>query len=144
MIIVGNHTHMNGPIAEELYCPGIHYTWCSGQMMHLKDVPDYAFDDFWSQKPKWTHPWYRLLSWLIAPLSVCVFNNANTIGVYRDGQIIKTFKETMRRLDEGANIVIFPEHDVKYNHILYDYQDSFIDIARMNPWRGSGAASGII
>ena len=131
VIIVGNHTQMNGPIAAELYGPGTHYTWCAGQMLHLKDVPGYAFQDFWSQKPQWTHPWYRVLSYLIAPVSVYLFNRANTIGVYRDTRIIKTFKETMRRLDEGANVVIFPEHDVKYNHILYDFQDRFIDIAKM-------------
>ena len=40
-IIVGNHTQMNGPIYAELYCPGEHYTWCAGEMMHLKDVPEY-------------------------------------------------------------------------------------------------------
>ena len=71
-VIVGNHTQMNGPIAAELYCPGRHYTWCAGQMMHLKDVPEYAFQDFLSQKPKWTHPLYKLLSFIIAPLSVCI------------------------------------------------------------------------
>lgn len=131
VIIVGNHTQMNGPIAAELYGPGLHYTWCAGQMMHLKDVPGYAFQDFWSQKPRWTHPFFKLLSYLIAPLSVFVFNRANTIGVYRDGRIIRTFKETMRRLDEGANIVIFPEHDVKHNHIVYDFQDRFIDLAKL-------------
>lgn len=43
-IIVGNHTQMNGPIAAELYCPGKHYTWCAGQMMHLMDVPEYVTD----------------------------------------------------------------------------------------------------
>ena len=131
VIIVGNHTQMNGPIAAELYCPGKHYTWCAGQMMHLKDVPGYAFQDFWSQKPKWTHSLYKLLSYIIAPLSVCVFNNANTIGVYHDTRIVGTFKNTIKRLQEGANIVIFPEHDVKYNHILYDFQDKFIDVAKL-------------
>jgi len=117
-IIVGNHTQMNGPIAAELYCPGKHYTWCAGQMMELKEVPKYAFQDFWSQKPKWTHPWYKLLSYIIAPLSVCVFNNANTIGVYHDTRLMGTFKNTIKRLQEGNHVVIFPEHDVKYNHIL--------------------------
>ncbi len=130
-IIVGNHTQMNGPIAAELYCPGKHYTWCAGQMMHLKEVPEYAFQDFWSQKPKWTHPLYRLLSYIIAPLSVCVFNNANTIGVYRDARIVGTFKNTVKRLQEGNHVVIFPEHDVKYNHIIYDFQDKFIDVAKL-------------
>ncbi len=130
-IIVGNHTQMNGPIACELYFPGNRYTWCAGQMMHLKDVPEYAFQDFWSQKPKWTHPFYKILSYIIAPLSVCLFNNANTIAVYRDSRIVGTFKNTVKRLQEGASVVIFPEHDVKYNHIIYDFQDKFIDIAKL-------------
>jgi len=130
-VIVGNHTQMNGPIAAELYCPGRHYTWCAGQMMHLREVPAYAFQDFWSQKPKWTHPFYRLLSHIIAPLSACIFNNAHTIGVYRDTRIVGTFKNTVKRLQEGNHVVIFPEHDVKYNHIIYDYQNKFIDVAKL-------------
>ena len=100
-------------------------------MMHRKDVPGYAFRDFWSQKPKWTHPWYKLLSYIIAPLSVVVFNNAHTIGVYHDTRLIGTFKNTVKLLQEGNHIVIFPEHDVKHNHILYDFQDRFIDVANL-------------
>ena len=130
-IVVGNHTQMHGPLASELYFPGHSYTWCAGQMMNLKEVPEYAFTDFWSQKPQYTHPVYKLLSYLIAPLAVCIFNNANTIGVYRDGRIITTFKETVKRLNEGASVVIFPEHDVKYNNIVYEFQEGFVDIARL-------------
>ena len=138
-ILVGNHTQMNGPICAELYCPGRHYTWCAGQMMKLKEVPGYAFQDFWSQKPKWTHPWYKLLSYIIAPLSACVFNNANTIAVYRDARIVATFKGTIKRLQEGNHVVIFPEHDVKHNHIVYDFQDKFIDVAKLY-YRKTGQA----
>ena len=130
-IIVGNHCQMNGPIVGELYVPGEPYIWCSGEMMHLKDVPAYAFRDFWSQKPKWTHPFYKLLSYIIAPLSVCVFNNARTIGVYHDTRILSTFKNTVKRLQEGKSVVVFPEHDVKHNHIVYEFQDKFIDIAKL-------------
>ena len=131
VIIVGNHCQMNGPIVGELYMPCEPYIWCAGEMMHLKAVPEYAFRDFWSQKPKWTHPFYKLLSYIIAPLSVCVFNNARTIGVYHDTRIISTFKNTVKKLQEGKSVVIFPEHDVKHNHIVYDFQDKFIDIAKL-------------
>lgn len=131
VIVVGNHCQMNGPIVGELYMPGNHYIWCAGEMMQLKEVPDYAFQDFWSQKPKWTHPFYKLLSHIIAPLSVCVFNNAHTIGVYHDARILSTFKVTVKRLREGASVVIFPEHDVTYNNIIYEFQDKFIDIAKI-------------
>lgn len=130
-IIVGNHTQMNGPIACELYFPVERYTWCAGEMMHLKEVPAYAYKDFWSGKSKYIQWFYKLLSYLIAPLSVCVFNQANTIGVYHDTRIISTFKTTVSKLQEGASIVIFPEHEEKYNHIIYEFQDRFIDVAKL-------------
>lgn len=131
VILVGNHSQINGPIACELYAPGKHYTWCAGEMMHLKDVPAYAYRDFWSGKPKAVRWFYRLLSYLIAPLSVCIFNNANTIGVYHDTRIISTFKQTVQRLQEGNHVVIFPEHSVPYNHILCQFQDRFVDVAKL-------------
>lgn len=131
VIIVGNHSKMNGPIACELYTPGLHSIWCAGEMMHLKEVPAYAYKDFWSRKPKYIRWFYKLLSYIIAPLSVCVFNSANTIGVYHDARILSTFKETVRSLQEGTSVVIFPEHDVPYNHILCEFQDKFIDIAKL-------------
>lgn len=131
VILVGNHSQINGPIACELYAPGKHYTWCAGEMMHLKDVPAYAYRDFWSGKPKAVRWFYKLLSYLIAPLSVCIFNNANTIGVYHDTRIISTFKQTVQRLQEGNHVVIFPEHSVPYNHILCQFQDRFVDVAKL-------------
>jgi hypothetical protein len=100
-------------------------------MMHLKDVPEYAFRDFWSQKPKWTHPGYKLLSYIIAPIAACVFNNARAIGVYHDTRILSTFKNTVKTLQEGSSVVIFPEQDVQRNHIVSEFQDKFIDIARL-------------
>ena len=130
-IIAANHTQMNGPICCEIYPPRQRYTWCAGEMMHLKDVPKYAFSDFWSQKPKYTHAFYKLLSYIIAPLSVCVFNNAKTIAVYRDKRIITTFKESIKKLNSGLDIIIFPEQDVKHNNIVYKFQEGFVDIAKI-------------
>lgn len=130
-IIVGNHCKMNGPISSELYAPGKHYTWCTGEMLELKAVPKYAYEDFWSGKPKWCRPFYKLLSYMIAPLSVCVFNNAETIGVYHDARIISTFRQTVKALQEGANVVIFPEHNEPYDHIISHFQEKFIDVAKL-------------
>lgn len=130
-IIVGNHTQMNGPICGELFMPENCYTWCAGEMMHLKEVPAYAFSDFWSQKPKCLQPFYRFLSYLIAPFAACIFTNARTIAVYRDMRIMSTFKETLKTLENGRNVLIFPEKDEKYNNILYTFQENFIDVAKL-------------
>lgn len=131
VVIVGNHAQLHGPLAGELYFPGKRQIWCAGQMMHLKDVPSYAFQDFWSRKPKYSWWFYKMISYAIAPLSVFLFNNAHTIGVYRDARIMTTFRKTISALQAGDNVIIFPEHDEEYNHILYAFQDKFIDIAKL-------------
>ena len=131
VLIVSNHAKMNGPIACELYSPVRRYTWCAGQMMHLKEVPAYAYQDFWSHKPKGIRWFYKVLSYVIAPLCVVIFNNAQLIAVYRDTRLVSTFKTTVKRLEEGNSVVIFPEHDKDYNHILCDFQERFVDIAKL-------------
>ncbi len=130
-IVVGNHAQMHGPIAGELYFPGSHYIWCAGQMMELREVPGYAFEDFWSFKPGYIRWFYKLASYLIAPLSVCLFNNAHTVPVYHDTRILTTFRQTVSLLKADAKVIIFPEYDRKYNNILYDFQDRFVDVAWM-------------
>ena len=129
--VVGNHTQMNGPIVCELYSPRERYTWCAAEMMHWKEVPAYAFEDFWSEKPKYLHWFYKMLAYIITPLAVIVFNSANTIQVRHDARVMTTFRESLKRLQEGADLVIFPECRKEYNHILYQFQDGFINLARM-------------
>lgn len=130
-IIVGNHSQMHGPIATQLYFPGRFSIWCAGQMMHLREVPAYAYADFWSEKPKWQRPFWKGMSYLIAPIAVAVFGNADTIGVYRDNRIISTFKNTVKALKEGKKIIIFPEDYHEYNQILCRFQENFVDVAKL-------------
>ena len=130
-LIVANHSQMHGPIACELYFPGKSLTWCAGQMMHLKEVPAYAYEDFWSNKPKWQRPFWKAVSYLIAPLAVCVFNNADTIGVYRDSRVLGTFKNTVKALQEGNNVVVFPECSAPYSNIVNGFQENFVEIAKL-------------
>ena len=130
-IIVGNHAQMNGPICAEFYISGKHTTWCAGEMMELKEVPSYAFRDFWSRKPKFARPFYKVLSYLIAPLSVCIFNNAHTIPVYHDNRLMSTFKKTVSALEKESRVVIFPECYTPYNQIVNDFQEKFVDAAKL-------------
>ena len=129
-VIVGNHSQLYGPIAAELYMPGKKDIWCAGEMMHREEVAEYAFTDFWSFKPRWTHWFFRIVSRLITPLSVCIFNNAHTLPVYHDTRLISTYRESIARLQNGSSMVIFPEKNQRHNNIVYAFQDKFVDLAR--------------
>lgn len=130
-VLVGNHCQMYGPIASELYLPRPHYIWCIGEMLNRKEVPAYAFQEFWSMKPRATHWFYRLLSHLIAPLAEYLFTRAHTIPVRHDARVMTTFRKSMDGLNAGADIVIFPEKHEPYNAILWQFQEHFADLAKL-------------
>lgn len=130
-ILVSNHAQMHGPIIAELYFPGERTIWCIADMMVLREVPAYAYQDFWSEKPKILRPFFKLLSYIIAPLAACVFPRARTIPVYHDARLVSTFRLTLAALDKGTRVIIFPECKEKNTHIVNRFQDKFVDTAKM-------------
>lgn len=130
-LIISNHAQMNGPLTSEFFFPTRKYIWCIGQMMKVKEVPAYAYADFWSLKSKYNRWIYKIASYLIAPISSYLFKRADTIAVYKDARMLHTYRETMDRLEENANIIIFPECYTEYNHIVNEFQDKFVDTARL-------------
>ena len=129
-IIVGNHAQANGPVACELYFPGRHATWTIAEMMDKKTVPAYAYQDFWSQKPKGVRWFYKIIAHLIGPLSECIFTNADTIPVYKDRRIFETFQQSVEAMKEGTRVIIFPECYDEYNNVVHQFQTGFVDVAK--------------
>ena len=138
-VIVGNHCQLYGPIAAELYMPRPHYTWCIGEMMNRKEVPAYAYEDFWPEKAPGTHWYFHMLSHLIAGPMSYVLNHVHAIPVYHDARVVTTMRSTIAKLNEGADIVIFPECHEPYNGILWQFQEHFADLAQM-VYRRTGKA----
>lgn len=130
-VVVGNHAQMNAPIACQLYFPGKFRIWTAGEMTNLREVPEYAYRDFWSAKPSYIRWFYKLLSYVVAPISVCIFSSADCIPVYHDSRIIQTFRRSVEALRNGERIIIFPEHDVPHNNIVFEFHDRFTDLGRM-------------
>ncbi len=129
-VVVGNHSQAYGPIAAELYFPVKHYTWCISDMMEKERVADYTYKDFWSKKPVLIRPVFRLFSYMLPKACEIVFTNADTIPVYRDKRILKTFQLSCDKLKEGAAVVIFPEEYTEYNNIVHRFQRGFIHVAK--------------
>ena len=138
-VIVGNHAQAYGPLAAELYMPRPHATWCVGEMMNRKEVPAYAFKDFWSMKPRALHWFYRMASHLIARPASFALSNANTIPVWHDSRVMTTFRKSVEQLNAGADIVLFPEKNEPYNGILWQFQEHFTDLAKIH-YRKAGTA----
>ncbi|HEY8444643.1 MAG TPA: hypothetical protein VIK94_00790 [Bacilli bacterium] len=128
---ISNHAQLHGPLGLYLYFPFRKYIWVIGQMCNRKEVYAYAMDDFWRNKSKYTKWLYKIFAKLIvAPFASFLFNRADTIPVYKDARLRFTMKETIKRLCEGKDIIIFPEGREHYNKFINDFQIHFVDVAK--------------
>lgn len=129
--VIGNHAQLHGPLVSQLRLMKNAYTWCAAEVKDIKEAQPYAYCDFWSGKPKNIRWLFKLLSYVVAPLLVYIHVNARTIGVYHDHRVFATFRETIRRMEEGNHIIIFPEKAEPNNNILCHFQEGFVDTAKM-------------
>ena len=89
-------------------------------------------EDFWRNKSKLTKWFYYILAHTIFKwLAPFLFNNVNTIPVYKDIRLRKTFQMTMEKMNNKEDIIIFPEYRQAKNNIVNYFQEHFIDVARM-------------
>ena len=128
-MIIGNHCKTNGPIISQMYFPKNSYTWCIGQIFDKEECKEYTYQDFWSKKPKAVRWIFKIVSHIIARPLTSIMNSADLIPVYHDSRLRTTYRYAVKSLDYG-NDVIFPEHDVPHNNIVYDFQDKFVDTAK--------------
>ena len=67
---------------------------------------------------------------IITPIVSSVFKSADALPVYRDMRIMKTYKATTDVLEQGVNVVIFPECPEEFNEITNKFNEYFVDVAR--------------
>ncbi len=127
-IIAGNHAQMHGPIINELYFPTPKVIWCDAPMLDKKAFPKYAYDNFFGGKP---NLFQKIFVHLLKPIIVKIFIDSDTLPVYRDIRIVKTYKGTTDFLQDGKNIVILPECPEEFNEITNKFNEYFVDVARL-------------
>ena len=130
-VIISNHCQIAGPFSCELFFPGNNMIWCAGELCHKEQVAEFAYDDFFKFKSKKYKWWYKLQARLLVYVLPFLFNNSSTIPVYRGFKIAETFNNTIKALEEGKNVIIFPESFDGYNNIINKFHEGFVDIGKM-------------
>ena len=75
-----------------------------------RTTPEYVRQDhWWDEKGKLAPLWNAvvppLVSWVLPP----ILRSVPHVPVYHDGRAASTVKESLRLLQDGKNLVIFPE-----------------------------------
>ena len=113
VVFLGNHAAIYGPIASALCFPVPVRFWVISKMMFKKkDVRAYLYENTFSKKTYLPVFVRKLLAWYLGWLSVNVMNALRAIPVYRDSpmKLRQTLRESVEALEQGENLMIFPEH----------------------------------
>ena len=142
IVFLGNHAEIYGPIASALCFPVPVRFWVINKMMFRKqDVRKYLYENTFSKKTFLPVFVRKLLAWYLGWLSVNVMNALKAIAVYRDSpmKLRQTIRESVEALENGDNLMIFPEHpEGKYQKGgVSEFSPGFVMLAEAW-WKKSG------
>lgn len=109
-IILSNHEGTDAPMALENYCDFPIRMWGTNEMNSgLKRMYKYQTEIYYHQKKHWNIHLARLFCLLASPLTHLFYKGLKLISTYRDANFLKTVKQSYAAIENGENIVIFPE-----------------------------------
>lgn len=126
-IILSNHVGTDAPMSLEIYADFPIRMWGTHEMNSgLIKMYKYQSRVYYHEKKGWNLHLARLFCLLASPLTNLFYKGLKLISTYKDQRLRKTIKESITALNNGENIVIFPEvSDEGYQDILKGFYKGF-------------------
>lgn len=137
-IVVSNHEGTDAPLSLELYLDAPIRMWGASEM-NSGLIPMYKYQTrvYYHEKKHWNLFLARLFCLLASPLTNLFYKGLNLISTYRDARFRRTLKESIKALEQGENIVVFPEDSAKgYLPELEGFFPGFVMLAEVCARKG--------
>ena len=111
-VFVANHERAVGPLEMAVNFPlrKKSHIWIYAAPLERKTTPDYVRQDhWWNEKGKLAPLWNAVVPTLVSLILPPILRSVPHVAVYHDGRAATTMKESLRLLQDGKNLVIFPE-----------------------------------
>lgn len=109
-IILSNHSAASGPLGYEIHYQDPFRFWGTFEMNSgLKSTYNYLTNNYYTKKKHWNLHLARIFCLIAAPLCNLFYKGLNLISTYPDTRFRKTLKESIKTLQSGTNLIIFPE-----------------------------------
>ena len=126
-IILSNHVGTSAPLAWELYGNIPFRFWGASEMNDsLVSLYKYQTRVYYHEKKHWNLHLARLFCIIASPLTYMFYRGINLISTYRDIRFKKTVSESIKTLEDGKSVIIFPEiSDKGYLDVLEGFHPGF-------------------
>jgi len=137
-IIISNHASTSAPLAWELYSGVSFRFWGAHEMNEgLVNLYKYQTKVYYHEKKHWNLFLARLFCLIASPLTNMFYKGLNLISTYKDSRLKKTIRESVETLNNGQNVILFPEDSTKgYLDQLEGLHDGFLLLADVCKKRG--------
>ena len=111
-VFICNHERAYGPLEMAANFPlrEQSHIWIYAAPLDRKTTPEYVRGDhWWDENGKLAPLWNAVIPPVVALLLPPILRSVPYVPVYHDGRAATTMKESLRLLQDGRNLVIFPE-----------------------------------
>ncbi len=113
-IVLSNHEGTDAPMSLEIYYDAPMRMWGAHEMNSgLCKLYSYQTKIYYHQKKHWNIHLARLFCLIASPLTYMFYSGFNLISTYHDARFARTIRESITSLQNGDNIIIFPEDSSK-------------------------------
>ena len=132
-LILSNHEGTDAPMSLEIYLNKPIRMWGAHEMNSgLIKMYKYQSEVYYHEKKHWNIHLARLFCLIASPVTNVFYKGLNLISTYKDARFRRTIKESLEALNNGENIVIFPEDSTKgYLEELEGFYAGFIVLAEI-------------
>lgn len=137
-VVLSNHVGTSGPLSFELFMDKPIRFWGAYEMNSgLRSMYRYQSEIYYHEKKGWNIHLAKLFCLLASPLTTVFYRGLNLISTYRDIRFRITIKESIEALQQGQNIVIFPEvSNNGYLDELEGFHCGFLSLLRVAKQKG--------
>lgn len=133
-VFVCNHDRAMGPIAmaahfelsEEIR------PWINAEVLSIRKAPAYIRKDYWWDLRKWYSPIFSYtVAYIYALLISVILHGSDCVPVYHDTGVISTLRNSVKTLNDGKHLLLFPEHPTGYHTYGEKIFDGFVSVGRL-------------
>ncbi len=130
-LILSNHEGTDAPMSLEMYLKRPIRMWGTGEMNSgLVRLYKYQTRVYYHEKKHWNLTLARLFCLLASPLTNMFYSGFDLISTYQDIRFVKTLRQSVAEIEDGTNIVIFPEiSNDGYKPQLDGFHEGFLVLA---------------
>ena len=132
-LILSNHEGTDAPMSLEIYLNKPIRMWGAHEMNSgLIKMYKYQTKVYYHEKKHWNIHLARLFCLIASPVTNVFYKGLNLISTYKDARFRRTIKESLEALNNGENIVIFPEDSTNgYLEELEGFYGGFVVLAEI-------------